>query len=163
SYGMGYPELDRRISELVGDASANPNADRVAELITTALKVHRDNPSRGDLKLVNTAMREMRYSMLVFSRHPEPKVQLSGSARPTEPKVTVFGSARTPEGHPDFVLAEEFSREMARREWGVITGAGPGIMLAGSRGAGIEHSYGVNIRLPFEADANDHISPDRTV
>lgn len=150
SYGMGDPELDRRIAELVADACPNPHADLVAEIITTALKLHRDNPSRGDLKLVNTALKEMRYSMLVFSRH-------------TEPKVTVFGSARTPEGHPDFVLAEEFSREMARREWGVITGAGPGIMLAGSRGAGIEHSYGVNIRLPFEADANDHISPERTV
>ena len=121
SYGMGDPELDRRIAELVADACPNPHADLVAEIITTALKLHRDNPSRGDLKLVNTALKEMRYSMLVFSRH-------------TEPKVTVFGSARTPEGHPDFVLAEEFSREMARREWGVITGAGPGIMLAGARG-----------------------------
>jgi uncharacterized protein (TIGR00730 family) len=32
----------------------------------------------------------------------------------------------------------------------VVTGAGPGIMAAGTEGAGPEHSIGVNIRLPFE-------------
>src|SRR5690606_20200074 len=150
SYTIGDPELDERIAQLVADGSKHGNADLVEEIITTALKLHRDNPSRGDLKLINTALKEMRYSMLVFSRHDEPK-------------VTVFGSARTPDGHPDFVLAEEFSREMASRDWGVITGAGPGIMEAGSSGAGREHSYGVNIRLPFEADSNDYIAAERTV
>lgn len=150
SYVLGDPELDQRISDLVKAASNHGNADLVEELIVTALKLHRDNPSRGDLKLINTALKEMRYFMLVFSRHEEPK-------------VTVFGSARTPDGHPDFELAEEFSREMADRGWGIITGAGPGIMHAGSRGAGPEHGYGVNIRLPFEAEANEHILPERTV
>ncbi len=150
SYVLGDPELDQRISELVADASSHPNADLVEEIVVTALKLHRDNPTRGDLKLINTALKEMRYFMLVFSRHDEPK-------------VTVFGSARTPEGHPDFVLAKEFSREMAQRGWGIITGAGPGIMEAGSSGAGPEHGYGVNIRLPFEAEANAHILPERTV
>ena len=150
SYSIGDPDLEQRIRDLVADSSQNADADLIEEIITTALKLHRDNASRGDLKLVNTALKEMRYSMLVFSRHDEPK-------------VTVFGSARTPDGHPDFVLAEEFSREMASRDWGVITGAGPGIMEAGSRGAGREHSYGVNIRLPFEADSNDYIAAERTV
>lgn len=150
SYALGDPALDQRIRELVADACEHGNADLVEEIVTTALKFHRDNPSRGDLKLVNTALKEMRYSMLVFSRHDEPK-------------VTIFGSARTPEGHPDYELTERFATEMAKREWGVITGAGPGIMEAGSRGAGLDHSYGVNIRLPFEADINDHISPERNV
>ncbi|MFP3913761.1 MAG: TIGR00730 family Rossman fold protein [Actinomycetota bacterium] len=150
SYALGDPALDQRISELVADASGNDNADLVAEIITTALKFHRDNPSRGDLKLVNTALKEMRYSMLVFSRHDEPK-------------VTMFGSARTPVGHPDYELSERFAAEMSKRDWGVITGAGPGIMEAGSKGAGMKHSYGVNIRLPFEADINSHISPERNV
>jgi hypothetical protein len=36
-------------------------------------------------------------------------------------------------------------------------------MEAGAKGATTEHAYGVNIRLPFEADANRYLSPDRTV
>jgi uncharacterized protein (TIGR00730 family) len=52
---------------------------------------------------------------------------------------------------------------MAKRGWDVITGAGPGVMEAGNRGAGLDHSFGVNIRLPFELDANPFISSDRNV
>ena len=39
----------------------------------------------------------------------------------------------------------------------VITGAGEGIMKAGQDGAGRERSFGVNIRLPFEQEANEVI------
>ena len=42
----------------------------------------------------------------------------------------------------------------------VITGAGPGIMAAGLEGAGREKSFGVNIRLPFEQEANEFILGD---
>ena len=42
----------------------------------------------------------------------------------------------------------------------VVTGAGPGIMAAGLEGAGREHAFGVNIRLPHEEDANPFIAQD---
>ena len=45
----------------------------------------------------------------------------------------------------------------------VVTGAGPGIMEAGNRGAGSEHSIGVNIRLPFEDQANAFVDASRTI
>jgi uncharacterized protein (TIGR00730 family) len=150
SYDLGDPELDGRVEKLVADASNNAHADLIMEIITTALKLHRDAPVRGDLKLVNTALKEMRYSMLVFSRHEEPK-------------VTIYGSARIREDDPNYKLAEDFAAAMAKREWGVITGAGPGIMEAGSKGAGIDNAYGVNIRLPFETNANRYLLPERTV
>lgn len=41
-----------------------------------------------------------------------------------------------------------------------ITGAGPGIMAAGNEGATAEHSFGLNITLPFEAAANEFIYGD---
>jgi uncharacterized protein (TIGR00730 family) len=42
----------------------------------------------------------------------------------------------------------------------VITGAGSGIMAAAQGGAGREASFGVNIRLPFEQQANEVIAGD---
>lgn len=152
AYGLGNPELDAAIAQLVVASSENDNADLVAEIITTALKLHRDSAGRGELKLVNTALKEMRYSMLVFSNH-----------RAT-PKVTMYGSARTARDHPDYLVAKEFARTMAAdRGWDVITGAGSGIMAAGNEGAGFDASFGVNIRLPFEPSSNPYISPDRII
>ena len=43
------------------------NPELIHELIVTALKLARDRAQRGDLKLLNAALKEMRYSMLVFS------------------------------------------------------------------------------------------------
>jgi uncharacterized protein (TIGR00730 family) len=75
-------------------------------------------------------------------------------------KVTIFGSARTAKGDPAYTVTRDFSRAMAEREWMVITGAGPGIMEAGHEGAGDKLSFGVNIRLPFEAKPNPVIAND---
>jgi hypothetical protein len=149
-YDLGNPDLDRQLTQLVAAASENDNQDLVAELVTTALKMHRDGASRADLKLINTALKEMRYSNLVFSRHHEPK-------------VTIYGSARVGDDDPNYAIAEEFASIMASHGWGVITGAGPGIMEAANRGAGIDSSYGVNIRLPFEDNANQYLDPEKTV
>jgi uncharacterized protein (TIGR00730 family) len=150
AYDLGNPELDKTLRQLVADASENNNQDLIAELITTVLKLHRDGATRGDLKLLNTTVKEIRYSNLVFSRHDEPK-------------VTIYGSARLGEGDPNYETTVEFARLMIEHGWGVITGAGPGIMEAGNRGAGVNNSYGVNIRLPFESEPNPYLSDARTV
>ena len=149
-YDLGNRELDERLRRLVADASPNDNQDLIGELVVTALKLHRDGAGRGALKLINTAVKEMRYSNLVFSRH-------------TEPKVTIYGSARLKETDPNYRVTVEFAALMVERGWGVVTGAGPGIMEAGNRGAGADNSYGVNIRLPFESEPNPYLAPERTV
>lgn len=150
AYNLGRPELDQAIVDLVAAASDNANQDLIVEMLTTALKLHRDGATKADLKLINTALKEMRYSNLVFSRHEEPK-------------VTIYGSARLKDDDPEYRLTTEFASLMTRHGWGIITGAGPGIMEAGNKGAGPENSYGVNIRLPFEAEPNRYLNPQRTV
>lgn len=80
------------------------------------------------------------------------------------PSITVFGSARTkPEDHY-YQLAKDCGRLIAEREYGVITGGGPGIMEAANLGAfelykeGNEkvRSVGLNIKLPMEQDPNPY-------
>ena len=126
--------------------------DLVHDIINTALKVVKDSTDRGDVKIMNTALKELRYSFLVFE--PYKAYQ----------KVAVYGSARTDSLDPNYLMAEELGRRMAEDQgWMVITGAGPGIMEAANKGAGTEASFGVNIRLPFEAGANDYLSPGKVI
>src|SRR5262249_55781270 len=109
----------------------------------------RDGVSRGDLKLLTTALKELRYCFKVFTAYRHVR------------KVTVFGSARLPASDASYQAAVEFGRLMAEAGWMVITGAAAGIMEAGHVGAGRDRSIGVNILLPFEQHANPVIEGDR--
>jgi uncharacterized protein (TIGR00730 family) len=120
----------------------------VLQIRETADKLIRDGASRGDVKLLSTALRELRYAFKVFTPYRNLR------------KVTVFGSARLPLAHPACACAVEFSRRIAEAGWMVITGAASGIMEAGHVGAGREKSIGVNILLPFEQEANAVIRGD---
>ncbi|MDF1505880.1 TIGR00730 family Rossman fold protein [Roseisolibacter sp. H3M3-2] len=73
--------------------------------------------------------------------------------------VTIFGSARTGPDDPQYHAAVEVGRLLAEAGFDVITGAGPGIMEAGNRGAreGGGHSVGCNIELPFEQGSNPYV------
>jgi uncharacterized protein (TIGR00730 family) len=120
----------------------------VQQLKETVDKLVRDGASRGDVKLLSTALKELRYAFKVFAPYRNRR------------KVTVFGSARLAADHPAFRQAEEFGRRIAQAQFMVITGAASGIMEAGHVGAGREMSIGVNILLPFEQSANTVIAGD---
>ena len=72
--------------------------------------------------------------------------------------VSVFGSARTGEDNEDYISARELGSELVKAGYGVITGGGPGIMEAASRGAyeAGGTSIGLNIELPMEQNPNKY-------
>jgi uncharacterized protein (TIGR00730 family) len=147
-YRTGSDDLDRQIFELIEAAGSSRDDDLVFEMIVSAVRMGRESVDRGDLKLVNAALKELRYSFLVF----EPYLHI--------PKVSIFGSARTQHDDPDYLTARDFGAAMAAQDWMVITGAGPGIMEAGIEGAGADNAFGVNIVLPFESEAAPVIAGD---
>ena len=140
--------FDARVKDLVRDWGANKNPELIEEMIVTALKMARDEMGVADLKLINRSLKEMRYAAKVFARYSQFR------------KVVVFGSARTTSDAPESKVAEDFARTMVTHDYMVITGGGEGIMGAAQKGAGREHSFGLNIRLPFEQHANEVIEGD---
>ncbi len=148
-YRTGDPEIDQQISELIAQLGPEVrNSDLLFELMVSTVRLARDHVSRGDLKLANAALKEMRYAFAVFEPYR--------SAR----KAAIFGSARTTRDDPLYDQTMRLARELSEADWMVITGAGPGIMEAGIEGAGAANSFGVSIRLPFEAGTSQFLTDD---
>ncbi len=141
-------EVDHLIHRLVEAAGGSPHAEFLQEMIQTVLRLIQNQTSRGDIKILNAALRELGYAFKIFTPY-----------RGTR-KVTMFGSARIGEDTPEYQQALAFAHAISREGWMVITGAGDGIMKAGQGGAGRERSFGVNIRLPFEQRPNQFIQHD---
>jgi uncharacterized protein (TIGR00730 family) len=138
-YQLQNERANRLIAELL-DAEEVPADRRVyfQHLLITALKLHEDGAGTGEIKITNTALKELRYAYKVFAPY-------SGTR-----KVTVFGSARATSSEEATKSARLFGQQMT----------GAGIMGAAQEGAGGERSFGLNIRLPFEQEANPWIASD---
>ncbi len=147
-YRTGDDALDDEVAALVERFSGPGDADLIFELVASALRLARDNADRGDLKIANAALKEMRHAFQVFSPYR--------AAR----KVAIFGSARTQPEDPLYVQTRELASAMAALDWMVVTGAGPGIMEAGIEGAGADNAFGVSIQLPFETTTSQFIADD---
>ena len=143
------PELKRRIDELIDSKGGGFNQENVADIIENALKLLKDVEDSGDVRVIQTALRELRYAFKLFAPYAGTR------------KVTIFGSARTLPTRLEYQQAVEFGRKISQAGFMVITGAGGGIMHAGHEGAGPEKSFGANIRLPWEQAANPIIREDK--
>jgi uncharacterized protein (TIGR00730 family) len=148
-YALQNEDANRLIAELL-DAEAVPPDRRgyFQHMLTTVMKLYEDGALTGDLKVTNTELKELRYAYKVFAPYRDVR------------KVTVFGSARTAPTQSAAMAALMFGRRMVEEGWMVVTGAGAGIMGAAQEGAGGERSFGLNIRLPFEQEANPWIASD---
>lgn len=143
------PKLKQQILELIQSKGGGHNESEVADIIENALKLLTDVKDTGDVRVIQTALRELRYSFRLFAPYSNKR------------KVSIFGSARTQSSGIEYQQAVDFGKKIVKAGFMVITGAGPGIMQAGHEGAGLENSFGVNIRLPWEQGANPIIAEDK--
>ena len=88
-YRTGRADLDASIVALIEASGLTADADLVFEMLVTAIRLGREDVTRGDRKLVNAALKEIRYALGVFAPYRDVR------------KCSVFGSARTPVGHPE--------------------------------------------------------------
>ena len=141
-------DIDAQIAAWLREKSASGNEALIAEMIRTIVKLGGDGTSRGDLKILNRTLKELRHAFKVFAAYSAVR------------KVSIFGSTHIQENDPYYHLAKQLADRLAQEELMVITGAGPGIMQAGHEGAGRDNSFGVNIRLPAAQQANRFIKDD---
>ncbi|HSN02706.1 MAG TPA: TIGR00730 family Rossman fold protein [Acidimicrobiales bacterium] len=130
-----YPQDEERAGEL------RTLTESIVELAAA-------RASRDDLGIAVNALSELVAASALFSPWHD------------RPKLTVFGSARVDERDPHYAMAERLSAAMAERGWITVSGAGPGIMEAAAKGAGREHTIGVNVDLPFEQSANPYVDAE---
>ena len=148
-YTTGDAAVDAQLAALVLGVEDRLDRRLLGELLTSVYRLGRDRASTGDLKILNAAVKELRFAFKIFRPYRHVR------------KVATFGSSRMPPSHPAYGMARDFGRLMAEAGWMVITGAASGIMKAGHEGAGPEASFGLNIRLPFEQEANPVIAGNK--
>ncbi len=148
-YKTGRDDIDSIIADLAYSCDSNDNIDLIKEMLTTIVKLGFENNDRGDLKLINTALKELRYTSKIFTPYRH------------ERKVVIFGSARTRQDSDEYKMTVKLSGLFVKNGFKVITGGGPGIMEAGNKGAGREDSFSLNINLPFEQKHNPYIAGDK--
>jgi len=119
--------------------------DLFEEILTTLLLMADEHKDRGDYKLINKALKELRASFKIFKPYQGIR------------KVALFGSARIVESDRNYELAQTLAKGLVENGFMIISGAGGGIMEAANRGAGAEYSFGLNIKLPHEQAANSFI------
>lgn len=135
-------QLDQMIRHLIEASGGVHHPEIIREMLLGTLKIGQEVDYLADLKLINSTLREMRYTAKVFGPYRHRK------------KVTIFGSARTEQHDEMYRKCVSFGHLLAENGYMVITGGGGGIMQAGNEGAGSENSFAVNIRLPFEQKPN---------
>jgi len=138
--------IERFVAEsTAGTVSSPEHVAAIRALVTRALSLAQYESNLGDLQSAVTALEELLDGSRLFQPWRDTR------------KATVFGSARTAPESELYRLASALSAELARRGWLTVTGAGPGIMEASSKGAGRDNSIGVNIELPFEHGTNAYV------
>jgi uncharacterized protein (TIGR00730 family) len=140
--------LQARLDRTIANLENHPEAKSIRRSLAAIVSLAETDTERLDWKILSAAIDDMQRGFRVF--HPYRHIR----------KVAVFGSARTAATAPEYQLAFDFAAYAADRGFMVLTGAGGGIMAAANAGAGKDRSFGLNIQLPYEQDANPYIIGD---
>ena len=63
----GDPKIDELVRQLVAASGCQKSCEYIEELVTTALKMGRDQTTVADLKLFNRSLKELRHAARVFA------------------------------------------------------------------------------------------------
>ncbi|MES2308669.1 MAG: LOG family protein [Verrucomicrobiota bacterium] len=141
-------EIEAKFKTFLKDLGIEDKTGYHQALLREQWKLNRDGTSPAEMRLFHRVVREMRYANKIFMPYRHVR------------KLCIFGSARTPFQRPESKSAHDFAKLMTESDFMTITGGGDGIMGAAQAGAGKEHSFGLNITLPFEQHANAVIEGD---
>ncbi|NBO31885.1 MAG: LOG family protein [Cyanobacteria bacterium WB6_1B_304] len=144
-------ELDQLRSDLLHLLDRLPSLHHqpwIQRTLATLIRLADEEIDRLDWKIVAASMQDMEQGFKTFFPYRHIR------------KVAIFGSARTTPKELEYQTAVTFARDIVQQGFMVMTGAGGGIMQAGNEGATPQHSFGLNIWLPFEQGANPFIHDD---
>jgi uncharacterized protein (TIGR00730 family) len=150
-YCLGNATDDKMIEELAKKYGNEETSEFYRQMFTTICKLSGDLRDIGDIKILNSTLKELRYAFKVFSPY-----------RGTR-KVVIFGSHKISVKSSEYKMAESFAKKISEDGWMVITGGGGGIMEAGNKGARPGKSFAVNIKLPTEQVPNPYIRGEKLV
>ena len=142
------PLLNKNIIEIIEGLSTQENLDLVQKSLAVLLNIAEVETDRLDWKILTASLEDLAQGFKVF--YPYRHIR----------KISIFGSARISPTTPEYKIAVDFADCVTKLGFMVITGAGGGIMQAGNEGAGKGNSFGLNIKLPYEQDANKYIDRD---
>ncbi len=140
--------LQVNIAELIDRLPGLKNRQQIQQALTTIVHLADSEIDRLDWKILSASLADMERGFQLFHAYRHTR------------KVTIFGSARLSPDTPAYKIAREFARAVSHLGFMVMTGGGGGIMQAGQEGAGRDNSFGLNIQLPFEQQANPFIEGD---
>lgn len=140
--------LQADLNDLIAQLPDLQHRQLIQQALATIVRLAGSEIDRLDWKILSASLQDMEQGFGLFHTYRHVR------------KITIFGSARTSPESPEYRIAANFARRVTQLGFMVMTGGGGGIMQAGNEGAGRENSFGLNIRLPFEQEANSFIQGD---
>ena len=150
-YSVGNYNEQKLIEVLAKMYGDEETEEFYRQMLTTIGKLSSDLRDVGDIKIINSTLKELRYAFKIFSPYRNVR------------KVVMFGSHKISTKSPEYKMAEEFSRRISEKGWMVLTGGGGGIMEAGNKGSSPGKSFAVNIKLPTEQVPNAYVRGEKLV
>lgn len=142
-------QLTGELTQLIDLLPNHKHGKWLQRALKVLVRIANEEVDRLDWKILTSSLEDLEKGFQTF--YPFRHVR----------KITIFGSARIERDQPEYLLAVEFARRITELGFMVLTGAGGGIMQAANEGATRQHSFGLNIQLPFEQEANEFIRNDQ--